>query len=179
MNSLAGLPYADIAFEVCSAFDRHGVLAVLVGGGAASFYAPEAYQTRDLDFVLHLEFFGMPDKSVLEGLGFTPSSASGTYQHSETPYTLEILKGPLAMGDETITSWETHRQGDLILYVISPMDSVKDRLAHAIHFKDLNAARQAAAVAKHHPIDTEALKSWCQNEGGITAFTYFKSFLTE
>ncbi len=63
MRSLKGLTFEEVAFEVCSAFDRHKVLAVLVGGGAATYYAPRAYQTKDLDFVLHLEIFAMPISS--------------------------------------------------------------------------------------------------------------------
>jgi hypothetical protein len=42
----------DVAFAVCSALDRIGERAVLCGGSAATYYAPDAYQSRDLDFVL-------------------------------------------------------------------------------------------------------------------------------
>ena len=68
MKSLSGLTFGDIAFEVCSAFHRANISAVLVGGGAAAFYAPEAYETSDLDFVLHRELFGMPRASIIEEL---------------------------------------------------------------------------------------------------------------
>jgi hypothetical protein len=177
MRSLAKLAYEDIAFEVCSAFERAKVLAVLVGGGAAAYYAPRAYETRDLDFVLHLELFGTPKASILGELGFVPTRSAGTYGHPEIPYTLEILGGPLGVGAEILTEWETHRKGDLVLHVISPMNSVKDRLAHAIHFHDPNAARQAAEVAKLHAIDLAAIKAWCESEGGKLAYGQFSVFL--
>ncbi len=48
MRSLKGLTIEDVAFEVCSAFDRRKVIAVLVGGGATTYHAPLAYQTKDL-----------------------------------------------------------------------------------------------------------------------------------
>ncbi len=177
MNLSASMSYEDVAYEVCSAFHRENVLAVLVGGGAATYYAPRAYETKDLDFVLHLELFGSPKLSILDGLGFTPSSAAGTYQHLEIPYTLEILRGPLAVGGEMISKWKTHWKGDLVLHVLSPTDCVKDRLAHAIHFHDPNAARQAAEVARLHVVDMNEIKRWCEDEGGMQSFNYFELFL--
>ena len=45
----------EVAFEVCSALEAEGVTAVLTGGGAATFHAPEAIQSFDLDFVIELQ----------------------------------------------------------------------------------------------------------------------------
>lgn len=168
MKKLADLDFEEIAFEVCTAFE---------GGGAATIYAPKAYQTRDFDFVLHVELFGMPSDAPLRELGFAPSNAKGTYEHPEIPFTLEVLQGPLGVGEETLTSWETRHKDDRILHIISPLDSVKDRLASAIHFRDLNSARQAAEIAKLHKINLQAVKTWCEAEGGITTYELFEAFL--
>lgn len=172
------MTFEEVAFEVCSAFDRHKVLAVLVGGGAATYYAPKAYQTKDLDFVLHLELFGAPNKSILDEIGFKPTRTRGTYASDEVPFTLEILRGPLGVGDEDLSSWETIHKGDLVLHVISVLDSIKDRMAHAIHNSngDPNASRQAAEVAKLYPVDLAALHVWCVNEGGERGAETFRRF---
>jgi hypothetical protein len=177
VRTLKGLSYGDIAFEVCSAFERAGTVAVLVGGGAAALYAPGAYQTRDLDFVLPWELFGGPKLSVIGELGFTHSTARGTYEHPEIPYTLEILPGPLAVGDQTLASYETLTQGELKLHIVSPTDCVKDRLAAAIHWHDLNSIRQAAAVARVQPIEMESVRRWCEAEGDEDAFRRLQAFL--
>ncbi len=177
--SLRGLSFEEIAFEVCSAFDRVGIVAVLSGGGAASIHAPKAYQTRDLDFVLNLDINEMPSAATLTGLGFVASRTRGTYEHPEIPYTLEILTGPLGVGDELLNSWETRQNGDRILRLIKPIDSVKDRLAAAIHYKDLSSAKQAAEIAKLNNIDLGIIESWCLTEGGANTFAIFKSFLAQ
>ncbi len=57
-------------------------------------------------------------------------------------------------------------------------------MAHAIHNSngDPNAARQAAEVAKIHPIDLTALQVWCVYEGGergAETFRRFEHFLGE
>ena len=175
MKSLRELSFREIAFEICSAFDRANVCGVLVGGGAAAFYAPNAYETRDLDFVLHLELFGIPNRSILDDLGFTQTRTSGTYAHPEIRYTLEILPGPLGIGDEILETFETFREGDRVLHIISPTDSVRDRLAHAIHFRDLNAVKQAVEVAKVQVIDQDKVRTGCRSEGGSNVLEMYEA----
>lgn len=51
MSINATTPLAEVATAVCSALDRTGITAVLTGGSAATYYAPEAYQSSDIDFV--------------------------------------------------------------------------------------------------------------------------------
>jgi hypothetical protein len=75
----------DLAARVCTALRRHGVRVVLSGGGAASIYAPNPYESMDLDFIP----IGLPrrvDAAMLE-LGFrkepsatgrTPAPRSGS-----------------------------------------------------------------------------------------------------
>jgi len=41
----SGATLTDVAFAACTALDRAGEVAVLCGGSAATYYAPEAYQS--------------------------------------------------------------------------------------------------------------------------------------
>ena len=177
MKSLLGKTFEEIAFEICSSFDRAGIVAVLLGGGAAAYYAPKAYETRDLDFVLPFELFGMTDASLVSDLGFSKSKTEGTYENPDIPFTLEVIQGPLAIGEESLTAFSSFRHKDLVLHVLSVTDSVKDRLSHAIHFHDLNSARQAAEVAKVNKIDLDSIKKWCEAEDGTKIFEIFEAFL--
>ncbi len=93
MRILKDLSFEDIAFEVCSAFERAGVLAVLSGGGAATIQAPKAYQTQDFDFVLHLELFGMPSDTPLVEIGVLHEQYKSTYKHPAF-HILWRLQGP-------------------------------------------------------------------------------------
>jgi hypothetical protein len=178
VNIVRGMTLDQVAFVVCSAFDRAGVVAVLAGGGAAAFYAPASEMTRDLDFVLHFELFGMPKASIIEDLGFTPSNAAGTYKHEDIPFTLEILSGPLEVGDELLHCFETLRRGESVLHVLSATDSVKDRLASGEYFHDLSAIRQAAKIAKSHAVDLASVRSWCESEGATRTHEQFVVFMS-
>jgi hypothetical protein len=42
----------DVCFAACTALERAGTVAVLTGGSAATYYAPEAYQSGDADFII-------------------------------------------------------------------------------------------------------------------------------
>ena len=58
MNGVTpNLDREQLAALVCTALGRHGVDVVLSGGGAAAIYAPNAYESMDLDFIpIHFDF---------------------------------------------------------------------------------------------------------------------------
>jgi hypothetical protein len=99
---------AEVALIVCSEFSKVGITAVLTGGSAATFYAPEAHQSHDLDFVITMRgaTHGGPS---LAALGFAQKNQF--YAHPQTRFTIDFPPGPLAVGDDTITEWRTERVG--------------------------------------------------------------------
>ncbi|HZH99430.1 MAG TPA: hypothetical protein VEX38_10705 [Fimbriimonadaceae bacterium] len=162
----------ELAFLVCTALDRAGTTAVLSGGGAATVYAPAAYQSRDLDFILELwSSTGAPAARPLIELGFEIQGQ--TYVHPETVFTVEFPTGPLAVGEEAITRWNTLKNGDLLLHILSPTDCVRDRLAWFLFSNDFSALEQALAVAALHPIDMPLIEQWCVAEGQPGKFQIF------
>ena len=60
----------DVAFAVCTALERAGEHAVLCGGSAATFYIPEVYQSRDLDFVVRFGTRSIDVDAALNPLGY-------------------------------------------------------------------------------------------------------------
>lgn len=86
----------DVCFAVCTALDGVGTKAVLVGGSAATFYAPERYQSHDADFIIR---FGGDEEAhnALIALGFIERGA--IYRHPESPFTLEFPAGPAGIGN--------------------------------------------------------------------------------
>lgn len=155
----------DVAFIVCTALDRSGIRAVLTGGSAATYWSPEVYQSRDADFVLN---FGSEERSVVEvmqALGYR--SNGGTWTHKRSTFTVDFPGGPLAIGHDLVKDFDRiERTGGSILYVLKPDDSVRDRLAHFIHWSDRTALRAAIGVAKEHlqAIDFTAIRAWADRE---------------
>jgi hypothetical protein len=156
----------EVAFAVCTACERVGTQIVLSGGSAATVYAPEAYQSRDLDFVVFAGGADAAASQALHRLGFRRAGAQ--YTHIESEFTLDFPAGPLAVGREILSTFDTLTNGSSVLHILTPTDSCKDRLAAFIHWNDRSGLEQALAVARAHPssLDLPALDDWARTEGG-------------
>ena len=167
----------EVALAVCTALDKGGHTAVLTGGGAATVWAPHAYQSSDLDFVL---VFKAPDlhESILTSLGYARSGDH--YEHKDSELFLEFPPGPLSVGGDLISNWDTLREGKQLLHIITPTDSCRDRLAPFLFWTDRSSLDQAIAVAQAHRkrIDLDSIESWCKSEEQEAKFKDFANALT-
>ncbi len=166
----------SVAFKVCTALRDAGVTAVLTGGSASTVYAPEAYQSGDLDFVLQFstDTTGHAERA-LQALGYTEKN--GQYLHEKNPLTLEFLRRPIQIGMDTIETWDTLGDGGRILHILSPTDCCRDRLAHFLHWNDRSVLSQAVAVARDRAVDLETVRFWCEREGHTGKFEEFERVL--
>ncbi len=160
----------DVAFAICTALDRAGVRAVLVGGSAATFYTG-AYQSLDVDFVLTFNPAGADARGAVEGLGFRLEGSH--YAHPIVDYTVDFLGGPAGIGDDIVTDFHIARRGDQLLRVYTRTDAVRDRLAGYYHWPDRSSLRVAVSVARSGPIDLAAIESWSASEGASEKFEEF------
>ncbi len=163
---------AEIALIVCSALNEAGITAVLTGGSAATYYAPDAYQSHDLDFIITLKgaALGAP---VLASLGFVETNQF--YRHPATRFTLDFPAGPLAVGDDDISVWRTERVGQQLLHVLTPTDCCRDRLASFLFWDDFSGLEQALAVARARraDVDLQSIEAWCRREQQLEKFELF------
>ena len=201
MSLGASSTLTDVAFAVCTALARAKFTAVLTGGSAATVYAPNDYDScvappssllgfacgallplrghgsapfpRGLDFVITLT--GEQGEAELRALGF--SRRGNFYEHPTVVFTLEFPPGPLAVGEERITAWDTLRRGDELLHVLTPEDSCRDRLASWLFWNDLQGVEQALAVHAAQPdrVSLERLRDWAGREGQVKRFELYES----
>lgn len=160
----AGSSLIDGAFAVCTAFHEAGFTAVLCGGSAATFYAPDAYMSADDDFVLTVELSRHEISAIMAPLGFRLSGR--IYVHDAVVWTVDFPSGPLAIGRDIVMTWITEHRGDELLHVISPTDSVRDRFMHYFAWNDYSGLTQALAVARaqRDRVDLEAFRLWADTE---------------
>lgn len=172
MNITASTTLPQMAFIVGTALRSDQWSAVLTGGAAAAVYAPIEVQSHDLDFIFEFKLIeeAIPEQRILT-LGFR---RKGTlYAHDLSPFTLEFPPGPLAIGEELVNEWSTLTDGDLTLDILSPTDSVKDRLCWFLHYGDVAGMAQALAVARAQQIDLTNVESWAAREGRPDRFAIF------
>ncbi len=168
----------DVAFAVCTALDRSSITAVLTGGSAATYYAPDAYQSSDIDFVITFTGDRGQGEPALRGLGY--QRHGDFYVHPAAVFPLEFPPGPLMVGDDLVRTWTTEtRQREQQLHILSPTDCCRDRLAALLYWNDFSGLEQALAVcrAQWKRIDMGAIRDWCGRESKTDKFELFEKRL--
>ncbi len=167
----------DVAYAVCTALDRAGITAVLTGGSAATFYAPDAYQSSDIDFVITFTAAAGQGEPALRGLGY--QRRGDFYVHPAAAFPLEFPPGPLMIGDDLVKAWQTETRRKERLHVLSPTDCCRDRLAAFLYWNDFSGLEQALSVcrARWKGIDLAAVRAWCARERQDEKFDLFEKRL--
>lgn len=157
----------EVAVVVSEALEKAGITATLSGGGAVSIYSDNIYQSFDLDFVTAAMAAELAP--VLEQLGFqhTPGTRAAQFEHPLVDWYLDFRASPLTFGsfeagheDCTVISLPAGR-----LRIITPTQSVMDRLAAAFEWRDPQSRDQAVLVAANNAIEWEILRRWFADEG--------------
>lgn len=157
---------------VASELAKSDVDVVLVGGAVVSIYTEGAYLSGDLDFVLY-DYTRTKLNEVLSNLGFIQKGRH--YRHPECKHLfLEFMSFPATIGEDVSIIFDEVEVDDVKIKIYSPTDSVRDRLASAIHFKAKDCLDQAVMIAKKHPVNLKKIKEWCENEGGTLIYKEFE-----
>lgn len=115
-------------------------------------------------------------EKALEKLGFKRSGRC--FSHAKCPYLIDFVNPPIAIGHEPIRHFEMLHTSSGSLQLLTPTDSVKDRLASYFYWSDEQALEQALLVAENHKIDLKDLKRWAKEEGFLSSFKHFLEQLT-
>lgn len=160
----------DLAALVCKKLNDKEIDAVLVGGACVSIYTKNKYMSYDLDFVSHAPLKEI--STVLSDIGFKRKS-SRHFAHQDNPFFIEFVAPPLSIGREPVKHRKAlkSRFGELIL--LTPTDSVRDRLAAFYHWNDFEALDQAVMVAKAQKVSLGEIRRWSENEGYAEKYADF------
>ena len=153
-----------MAALVSEALEAAGIVATLSGGSAVSIYTDNRYLSKDLDFVTAALLEEL--KPVLEPLGFvhTGSPRLSVFEHPQTRWYLEFPPAPLGFGQTYVdpaACGEVETESGKIR-VITPTQSVMDRLIAAASWQDAQSLEQAELVARHQSerIDWQRIDDW-------------------
>lgn len=157
----------DVAAIVSSSLEHAGIAATLSGGAAVSIYSDNEYQSKDLDFVTAALIADL--SPVLTELGFVHTGVPrmSQFSHPLVEWFVEFPPTPISFGHLYVT----HEQCATIelpagrLRIVTPTQSVMDRLAAVIAWKDAQSREQAILVAANNDIEWGELQVWFKNEG--------------
>ncbi len=166
----------ELAAFVSSHLQRHGIDVVLSGGACVAIYSQGAYISRDLDFIETRYTKRQDLRAALEEIGF--SEQYRYFIHPETDFFLEFPAGPLAVGGEPVREVTTLVLSPGTLKLISPTDSVKDRLAGYYFWDDRQSLQQAILIAQANAeVNLSEIGRWSQKEGKYEEFLKVKLLL--
>jgi len=161
----------ELGAIVSKKLKENNIDCILVGNACVAIYSQNLYQSTELHFVT---FEGVKKiKAALKNLHF---HKEGKYfSHPHCKYTLEFFSPPVLMGDETVTHFEHHKTALGTIKMLTPMDSVKDRLIRFCHEDDGQSLEQALAICKINAekIDISEIKNWAHKEGFSEKFEIF------
>jgi hypothetical protein len=112
-------------------------------------------------------------EAALAAIGY--SRKADFYVHERSRFPLEFPPAPLAIGDEVLRAWSTVRRRRQVLHVLTPFDSVRDRLASYLFWNDLAGMEQAAHVhlARPRQVSLKRIAAWVAREGQSKKFEVY------
>lgn len=173
MKITKDMSLGELAALVASELRKLKIDTVLTGGAVVSIYTENKYQSSDLDYISPNEHRDI--ENALVDLGFKKEGRSFT--HPDTDFYVEFPKGPLAIGREVVDPEGEVVIGGNKLVLLSPTQSVMDRLAAFYHWNDRQSLDQALWIAEKHPVNVEKIRAWSQSEGGLQKFHEFLNSL--
>lgn len=169
-----GASLIDVAFLVATELERASITAVLTGGCAAAFYAPNEYESHDADFVIAFRTAEEID-AIMHRLDF--ERRGRMFVHPNSPYTVEFPTGPLGIGSDLVRTWERVTRAELSMNVISRTDSVRDRLCGFYFWNEIQSLKVALSVARSGPVDLDLIRDWSERERSMEKFNEFLDVL--
>ena len=161
----------DLAIIVSSELEKNNIHAVLVGGACVSIYSYNEYLSMDLDYVTYATIRKL--KPVMSKLGFFQKSTRH-FEHQECRFFIEFPPPPVAIGHEVLMDRFNRIES---LVILTPTDSVKDRLAAYYHWNDQQSLDQALMVARKQKIKLSEIKKWSEGEQSLEKFNRFRYLL--
>lgn len=171
MKAVEQMTLGELAAFIDSHLQANGINVVLSGGASVAIYSNHKYVSQDLDFIVQ---FTIDDRKLKVAMGELGFELRGKYYHNpQTPYFVEFLSGPPAIGQDPIEGIHEIKMETGVVRTISPTDCVKDRLAAFYYWGDQQGLEQAILVSKSASIDLDSVESWSIREGKKEEFEKF------
>lgn len=160
----------QFAAAVVKQLSEDGILAVLVGGACVSIYTNNRHESKDLDFI-------SPDSvddisRSLAKIGF--QRRHRYFVHSNSEFYVEFPTGPIAIGHEEPVKPEGELKiGTTVIKMLSPTQSVMDRLSSFFHFGDRRSLIHAIWICEQQPVSLAKIKTWAKKERSPEKFEQF------
>ena len=116
-------------------------------------------------------------KNALLEIGFVEKQKY--FKHKNCFWLIEFVSPPVAIGQESIQEFD-HVETPLgTIKLLTPTDSVRDRLASFYYWNDKEGLEQALDICFQQEIDFKEVEKWSINEGQEEKYQIFKKRLQQ
>lgn len=175
MKSIQEMTNFELAAFIQDHLKSKGIDVILSGGACVSFYSSNKYVSMDLDLINVYLTKKRDISDAMREIGFIEEGRH--FKNPDTDFFIEFPSGPLSVGEEPVKNISEFKLTTGILKLLSPTDSVKDRLAAYYHWNDLQCLEQAALIAENHRIDIDEIRRWSKKENKLRDFNSIKDRL--
>lgn len=176
MKPIKDMSLGELAAFICTYLFENGIKCVLTGGACVSVYSDNRYQSNDLDFIELAATTRRELKKFLSKIDFTEKNRY--FINQDTRFFIEFPVGPLAIGSEPVQDINELEFSTGRLFLLTPTDCVKDRLAAFYFWGDQQALEQAKWVAEKQVINIHEIERWSKVENQLQKFNSIKDKLT-
>jgi hypothetical protein len=100
------------------------------------------------------------------------------YKHPDCEHLfVEFPQGPLVIGEYNNIEPKSENVDGVEIKILTPTDSIKDRLATYMYFGTREGLDQAILIARAQSFNKSAVKRWCEGEGRVEVFLEFFKIL--
>jgi hypothetical protein len=178
---LSQLGRAETAALIVETLAANGIDVVLVGGSCVCVWTDERFGSFDLDFVDVSYKRRKQIAAALSEIGFKPRGATRYFENPDSQWSVEFPTAPLAIGHEQIGKERVASVKTAVgtIRLLSPTDTIKDRLLWWYLEGDRQCWEQALDIARNHAVDWPDLKKWHAGEGHADRFDTFRAALSK
>jgi len=171
MKPVKEMTQIEVAAFVQSHLKDQGIRVVLSGGAAVAYYSKNCYTSADVDLVNVYVVQRVRIQAAMNEIGFLEMGRY--FKHSDSLFIVEFPPGPLTVGVEPVLEVQEVELTTGILRIISPTDSIKDRLAAYFHWGDEQCLHQAVLIRNTVEVDLKEIKRWSIGEGKEKEYNIF------
>lgn len=143
---------------------KNNISAILTGGTVVSIYTNNKYESKDLDFISPHEHKELLE--VMKKIDFTPDPGNKkNLKHPECQITIEFPGRAVMLAGKSERVDHTEEVHGVTVKMLSPTQSMMDRLAAFIGWDDPQGLDQAAWICEQQPVNFEKVKKWAKEQG--------------
>jgi len=172
MKPINAMTQIEMAAYVQTRLAEVGIKVILSGGAATAYHCANKYVSHDIDLVNVYSVAREKIKKAMFSFGFIEETRY--FRHPDSRFFIEFPPGPLTVGLEPVKEVVETELVTGVLRVISPTDSVKDRLAAFYHWGDEQCLHQAVLIKQTKEIDFAEIERWSVKEGKLLEFQRFR-----